>query len=143
MLEYSTTQHALTILDRDEKLVTLSEYSGQKRKTWFVTESGFFHLVIKSTKPEARAIRKWVTSVVLPLLRKGLYATEPISKQRQLTDEILKKWDDLKADIKIKTSELDELKDLEKSFGNEFFVTYRSDPHQLNLFNSESKSLEK
>ena len=42
-----------------------------------VTESGLYSLVFKSRKPEAKKFRKWVTSEVLPALRKqGLYEIE-------------------------------------------------------------------
>lgn len=40
-----------------------------------VNESGFYTLVLRSNKPEAKAFRKWVTSEVLPAIRKtGSYA---------------------------------------------------------------------
>lgn len=35
-----------------------------------VTESGFYKLVLKSRKPEARKFQDWVTGVVLPAIRK-------------------------------------------------------------------------
>ena len=48
---------------------------GRQGKTWFVNESGLFNLILRSDKPEARRLRKWVTSEVLPSLRrKGSYS---------------------------------------------------------------------
>lgn len=39
-----------------------------------VNESGLYHLIFQSRKPEARKFRKWVTSEVLPSIRrKGFY----------------------------------------------------------------------
>ncbi|KWB61394.1 hypothetical protein WL38_25390 [Burkholderia ubonensis] len=39
-----------------------------------VSESDLYALVVQSRKPEARAFRKWVTSVVLPAIRRdGMY----------------------------------------------------------------------
>lgn len=39
-----------------------------------VSESGLYSLILKSRKPEAKAFKKWVTSVVLPAIRKdGAY----------------------------------------------------------------------
>lgn len=35
-----------------------------------VSESGLYGLVLRSRKPEARTFRKWVTSVVLPAIRR-------------------------------------------------------------------------
>jgi hypothetical protein len=42
---------------------------------WFINESGLYSLIIGSKKPEARRFRKWITSEVLPTLRKkGFYS---------------------------------------------------------------------
>lgn len=47
----------------------------QSREVIIVSESGLFALIFKSRKPEARAFRKWVTSEVLPSIRKrGFYS---------------------------------------------------------------------
>ena len=37
---------------------------------WLVNESGLYNLIFQSRKPEAKAFRKWVTSEVLPSIRK-------------------------------------------------------------------------
>ena len=40
-----------------------------------VNESGLYQLILKSRKPEAKAFQKWVTSEVLPAIRKsGVYS---------------------------------------------------------------------
>ena len=38
--------------------------------TLFVNESGLYSLILRSDKPEAKAFKKWITSVVLPSIRK-------------------------------------------------------------------------
>ena len=64
-------------LDADEKLIQKLSVSGQNRDTWTINESGLYALVIRSNKPEAKQFRKWITSEVLPSIRKhGMYATE-------------------------------------------------------------------
>lgn len=40
------------------------------RAPWVVSESGLYSLIFKSRKPEAQAFQRWVTSVVLPAIRK-------------------------------------------------------------------------
>jgi prophage antirepressor-like protein len=61
-------------LDEDEKLMRKIYASGQTRHTWFVNESGLYNLIFRSSKPEAKQFRKWVTSEVLPAIRKfGFY----------------------------------------------------------------------
>lgn len=61
---------AMERLDDDEKLTLPIVKSGQERKTWVTNESGLYHLIFTSTKPEAKAFRKWVTATVLPEIRK-------------------------------------------------------------------------
>jgi prophage antirepressor-like protein len=57
-------------LDDDEKLSSIVSKSGQRREMKFVNESGLYHLIFQSRKPEARKFRKWVTGELLPTLRK-------------------------------------------------------------------------
>lgn len=68
-------------LDDDERLTYTVYRSGQKRKVNLVNESGLYNLIFKSRKPEAKAFRKWVTSEVLPSIRKtGSYPGKPQRK---------------------------------------------------------------
>ncbi|OJB48510.1 hypothetical protein BGV60_22285 [Burkholderia ubonensis] len=47
-----------------------------------VPESGLYTIILKSRKPEARAFRKWVTSEVLPSIRKhGMYMTQEVARE--------------------------------------------------------------
>lgn len=49
---------------------------GGKQDLTTVNESGLYSLILRSRKPEAKAFRRWVTSEVLPSIRKhGMYAT--------------------------------------------------------------------
>lgn len=77
VLGLSDTNKALKGLDEDEKLTRKLFVSGQNRSMWMINESGFFSLVLRSQKPEAKSFRKWVTSEVLPSIRKkGYYGTQ-------------------------------------------------------------------
>jgi len=58
-----------TQLDDDEKRMSVFPTPRGKQNMWAVNESGFYNLVFHSHKPEAKAFRKWVTSVVLPQIR--------------------------------------------------------------------------
>jgi len=44
--------------------------SGQTRDVNVINESGLYSLVLRSRKPEAKALKKWVTFEVLPAIRK-------------------------------------------------------------------------
>ena len=77
ILQLSDTSKALIKLDDDEKLTRKIFGLGQSRSMWLVNESGLYNLIFRSNKPEAKTFRKWVTSEVLPAIRrKGGYEVE-------------------------------------------------------------------
>lgn len=50
---------------------------GREQQANFVNEDGLYDVILDSRKPEAKQFRKWVTSEVLPSIRKrGIYATK-------------------------------------------------------------------
>ena len=68
---------AIAKLDDDERRddIGITDVIGRQQKTWMVNEPGLYTLVFRSNKPEAKRFRKWVTSEVLPAIRKtGRYA---------------------------------------------------------------------
>lgn len=69
-LTITNNRDAVAQLDDDEKLMSVIPTSGQGRQMWLVNESGLYNLIFQSRKAEARAFRKWVTSEVLPSIRK-------------------------------------------------------------------------
>jgi len=77
-LELSNPSAVAQRLDDDEwaKLdLGRSEITGGGGETLFVTESGLYAVILRSDKPEAKKFRKWVTSEVLPSIRKtGSYS---------------------------------------------------------------------
>lgn len=49
---------------------------GRQGVGWIINESGLYNVILRSDKPEAKPFRKWVTSEVLPSIRKhGAYMT--------------------------------------------------------------------
>lgn len=59
---------------------------GRQGETNFITESGLYTVILRSDKPNAKKFRKWVTSEVLPSIRKnGGY----IAGQETMTDDEL------------------------------------------------------
>ena len=51
---------------------------GRTQKTNVINEPGLYEVIFMSRKPEAKAFKRWVTSEVLPSIRKhGMYATPP------------------------------------------------------------------
>lgn len=58
-------------LDSDEvDLIDLVDSKGRKQEMTIINESGLYAVVIRSDKPNAKRFRKWITSEVLPSIRK-------------------------------------------------------------------------
>lgn len=76
-------QNHMRRLDSDEwKTESLPNVNGTSRKQYVINESGLYSLILRSRKPEARAFKKWITSEVLPAIRKnGGYMTPEVAKQ--------------------------------------------------------------
>lgn len=70
ILGLSNSRKAVAALDDDEKGVTTSDTPGGKQQVNIVNESGMYALIFQSRKPAAREFRKWVTSEVLPSIRR-------------------------------------------------------------------------
>lgn len=68
-------------LDEDERRKLNLPRQGE---TWFVTESGLYAVIVRSDKPNARKFRKWVTSEVLPSIRKTGSYNKPMTTARKL-----------------------------------------------------------
>lgn len=68
-------------LDEDERnQIPLTDSLGREQETTIINESGLYNVILRSDKPEAKPFRKWVTSEVLPSIRKtGSYNQKPLS----------------------------------------------------------------
>lgn len=78
ILNINNVSDAISRLDEDEKsTIVLNEYGRDYEKP-IINESGLYSLVLSSRKPEAKTFKKWVTSEVLPQIRKtGSYQSQP------------------------------------------------------------------
>lgn len=75
LLGLVNSRKSLQALDEDEKGVTNCYTLGGNQNLTFINESGLYHLIFISRKPEAKAIRRWVTGTVLPSIRRtGSYS---------------------------------------------------------------------
>lgn len=70
MLGYRDSYNMTRILDNDEKGTHNVSTLGGNQDVSVINESGFYHAAFKSRKPEVKPFRKWVTSEVLPAIRK-------------------------------------------------------------------------
>lgn len=77
ILGYSDTNKMTTRLDEDEKLNRQISGLGQPREMTIISESGLYNAVLGSQKPEAKKFKKWITSEVIPSIRKtGGYVSD-------------------------------------------------------------------
>lgn len=76
------------------------ETAGGTQQALFVNEDGLYDVILDSRKPEAKAFRKWITSEVLPSIRKsgGYIAAQPdespeaiMAKALRIADETLQR----------------------------------------------------
>ena len=83
VLGYTNPSKALIDhVDNEDKLNNESLSSLGQRGGWLINESGLYSLVLSSKLPTAKKFRRWVTSEVLPSIRKhGAYMTKPTIEQ--------------------------------------------------------------
>ncbi|MDZ7995447.1 MAG: Bro-N domain-containing protein [Nostoc sp. EfeVER01] len=75
VLDIINVSQAIAKLDDDEKLMYTLQISGQGRETLCINESGLYSLVLTSRKAQAKRFKKWLTSEVIPAIRKtGTYS---------------------------------------------------------------------
>lgn len=80
ILGYINTRKALIDhVDEEDKGVTKCDTLGGKQDLTIINESGLYSLILSSKMPNAKKFKRWVTSEVLPAIRKhGLYATNDL-----------------------------------------------------------------
>lgn len=81
ILGYSNTRKALIDhVDKEDKDdVTIRDAIGRNQTMTAINESGLYSLILSSKMPNAKKFKRWVTSEVLPAIRKhGLYATDDL-----------------------------------------------------------------
>lgn len=87
VLALGTPARVAERLDGDEVSQThIIDSIGREQETTIINESGLYHVILRSDKPEAKPFRRWVTSEVLPSIRRhGIYAT-PDTVEKLLAD---------------------------------------------------------
>ena len=80
VLELTTPARVAERLDEDEVSQThIIDTIGREQETSIINESGLYNVILRSDKPQAKPFCKWVTSEVLPSIRKhGMYATDDL-----------------------------------------------------------------
>lgn len=119
ILGYSNPRKALKDhVDEEDKKdgVTIRDSIGRNQQPTLITESGLYSLIFSSKMPKAKKFKHWVTSEVLPAIRKNGAYQLPQTPEEQLqltmkvTNRLVGRVDKVEKDIKhIKdTAEVDE-----------------------------------
>jgi Prophage antirepressor len=120
ILGYSNTRKALIDhVDKEDKDdVTIRDAIGRNQTMTAINESGLYSLILSSKMPNAKKFKRWVTSEVLPAIRKhGLYATDDLIANPDLAiaaftalKEEREKNKELMADVAIGQQQIAEMK---------------------------------
>lgn len=88
--------HVKTRLDKGVVSTDTLMTAGGKQKLNFVNEDGLYDVILDSRKPEAKAFRKWITSEILPAIRKsgGYMVAAPAETPEQIMARALKVADE-------------------------------------------------
>ena len=110
VLGYKKPENAIANhVDDDDKTTTLIQGIGSnyKSKTMIINESGLYSLVLSSKLPSAKKFKRWVTSEVLPALRKtGQYQVKELSGQELMAKALIEAQNVLAA----KDKQIEEMK---------------------------------
>ena len=89
-LEISHVKDTATRIDEDDLGQTeVIDRMGRSQKVWIINESGLYTVILRSDKPQAKPFRKWVTSVVLPSIRKtGSYSVQQSNAFENLSPQL-------------------------------------------------------
>lgn len=103
VLGYADTNKAIAMhVDNEDKLNDKTALSLGQRGGWLINESGLYSLVLSSKLPSAKKFKRWVTSEVLPALRKtGQYQAKELSGQELMARALIEAQNVLAAKDKV------------------------------------------
>lgn len=79
-------------VDDEDKVNNETLSSLGQRGGWIINESGLYSLILSSKLPQAKEFKRWVTSEVLPAIRKhGMYAIDDILENPDMAIAALQK----------------------------------------------------
>lgn len=143
VLELANSRAVADRLDEDERCKLVLHRQGE---TWFVTESGLYAVILRSDKPAAKKFRKWVTSEVLPSIRKTGSYSKPLTTEEQIrliaqgnidlgqrVDDVEKRIDTFETELPLLAVDCDRITNAVKARGTHFLGG-----HQSNAYHDKS-----
>ena len=146
-LTLTDTNKACQNLDDDEKQVVTRDFDSElfseskAQAITLVSESGLYTLVMRSNKPEAKVFRKWVTSEVLPSIRKtGGYGIRTVDDMINDPDTAIR----LLTQLKILRLQNDQLAmERDEAIRTKAMIGSRREATAMNTASQKSKECEK
>ena len=137
LLGYSNYRKAVMVrVDEEDKLRSQIGYAGQHREVTLINESGLYSLILSSKLPQAKEFKKWVTTEVLPSIRKNggyIKNQEKMSNEEILANAVLlanhliAEKEKIIEDLQPKAKYFDELMD------NHLMTNFRNTAKELHI----------
>jgi prophage antirepressor-like protein len=124
---------SLRALDPEDKSTAICGTGGGNQHRVTVNESGMYSLILRSRKPEAKRFKRWVTSEVLPQIRKSGIYCEASAKALAATTEVKRlesrlrayaNWHKLRVQESVIVGSIGQSGEVFVSKGNGKFVPY-------------------
>ena len=140
-LEITNVSQACQTLDEDEKGIYKVYTLGGSQDMMLISESGLYTLIMRSNKPEAKAFRKWVTSEVLPSIRKtGGYGIRTVDDMINDPDTAIRLLTQLKI-LRLQNDQLEMERD--EAIRTKAMIGSRREATAMNTASQKSKECEK
>ena len=140
-LEIVNASQACQTLDEDEKGIYKVYTLGGSQDMMLISESGLYTLVMRSNKPEAKVFRKWVTSEVLPSIRKtGGYGIRTVDDMINDPDTAIRLLTQLKI-LRLQNDQLEMERD--EAIRTKAEIGSRREATAMNTASQKSKECEK
>ena len=113
ILGYEKSRNAIAthVDDEDKKDAPIQGDLGGTQNMTIINESGLYSLILKSKLPSAKKFKRWVTSEVLPTIRKhGMYATEELLNNPDLLIQVATQLKEERTNRLIAEQRVNELK---------------------------------
>ena len=132
-------------VDEEDRHKVMLFDGNQDKETIIINESGLYSLILSSKMPNAKKFKHWITSEVLPSIRKtGQYQMPNLSKEMQAivlldtrTVQMEKRMDKLEFDIPMYGSEADELSNHVKRKGVQILGGKKSEAYRDSIIRSK------
>lgn len=150
VLGYTEPARMLQLVDEEDKQVInpqkldsikmVESFGNNTFKLSVINESGLYSVIFNSTKPEAKIFKKWVTSEVLPQIRKtGSYQAKPKSEIELLIEsaqQLLKlqqEQERIKLEQQLQSQKLAEIESLTHQHDSEIDRIFNPNGHYFSI----------